>query len=62
MQQFSLWHFGTWLCKTVTAQPQVDGDHGRIETRTATVSTDIKWLQDAHRWPGRVSTSIVPPA
>ena len=47
---------------TVTAKPDVDGDHGRIETRTATVSTDIKWLQDAHRWPGRVSTSIVPPA
>jgi predicted transposase YbfD/YdcC len=30
----------------------VDGDHGRIETRTATVSTDIGWLQDSHRWPG----------
>jgi predicted transposase YbfD/YdcC len=37
---------------TVTAKPDVDGDHGRIETRTATVSTDIKWLQDAHQWPG----------
>jgi len=30
----------------------VDADHGRIETRTATVSTDIAWLQEAHRWPG----------
>jgi predicted transposase YbfD/YdcC len=28
------------------------GDHGRIETRTATLSTDIKWLQDNHQWPG----------
>ena len=24
----------------------------RIETRTAMVSTDIGWLQEAHRWPG----------
>jgi predicted transposase YbfD/YdcC len=30
----------------------VDGDHGRIETRTAAVSTDIAWLQDSHQWPG----------
>ena len=30
----------------------VDADHGRIETRTATVSTDIDWLQDDHHWPG----------
>lgn len=35
-----------------TAEPAVDADHGRIETRTATVSTDIGWLQDGHRWPG----------
>ena len=34
------------------AQPVVDGDHGRIETRTATVSTDIAWLQEQHGWPG----------
>ena len=26
--------------------------HGRIETRTATVSRDVGWLQDLHRWPG----------
>src|ERR1700691_5807100 len=26
----------------------VDADHGRIETRTATVSTDIGWLQEGH--------------
>ena len=30
----------------------VDADHGRIETRTATVSTDIGWLRDAHHWFG----------
>ena len=30
----------------------VDADHGRIETRTGTVSTDIGWLQEDHQWPG----------
>ena len=30
----------------------VDADHGRIETRTALVSTDIGWLQESHHWPG----------
>jgi predicted transposase YbfD/YdcC len=29
-----------------------DGDHGRIEVRTASVSADIDWLQDIHKWPG----------
>ena len=32
--------------KTITAKPVVEADHGRIETRMATVSTDIEWLQD----------------
>lgn len=36
---------------TTTAQT-VDGDHGRIETRTGTVSTDISWLKEQHEWPG----------
>ena len=30
----------------------VDADHGRIETRTGSVCTDIGWLQDLHKWPG----------
>jgi len=30
----------------------VDGDHGRIETRTAMVSSDVSWLQENHQWPG----------
>ena len=30
----------------------VDADHGRIETRHATVCTDIGWLQERHNWPG----------
>jgi predicted transposase YbfD/YdcC len=38
--------------EVATAKPAVDGDHGRIETRTATVSTDIGWLQALHDWPG----------
>jgi predicted transposase YbfD/YdcC len=38
--------------QTTSAKPVVDGDHGRIETRTATVSTDIVWLQQQHDWPG----------
>jgi predicted transposase YbfD/YdcC len=35
-----------------TAPPTVEGDHGRIETRVATVSTAIGWLQEHHQWPG----------
>ena len=30
----------------------VDADNGRIETRVATVSSDIAWLQHDHKWPG----------
>ncbi|MGC8477441.1 MAG: ISAs1 family transposase, partial [Acetobacteraceae bacterium] len=30
----------------------VDADHGRIETRTATVSSDIGWLANTQKWPG----------
>jgi predicted transposase YbfD/YdcC len=40
------------VSKVSTAKPDVDADHGRIETRTATVSSDIKWLCEAHGWPG----------
>jgi predicted transposase YbfD/YdcC len=29
----------------------VDNDHGRIETRTSLVSTEIEGLQKKHRWP-----------
>jgi predicted transposase YbfD/YdcC len=38
--------------KSATAQPVVEADHGRIETRTATVSTEIDWLQKQHQLPG----------
>jgi len=52
-------YFDDPASKTVTAEPQVDGDHSRIETRTATVSTDIKWLQDNHQWPGLAAIAKV---
>jgi predicted transposase YbfD/YdcC len=39
-------------CKASTAMRLVEADHGRIETRTATVSTEIDWLQKEHPWPG----------
>lgn len=46
-------------CKARTTEPVVDADHGRIETRTATVSTDIAWLQEDHHWPGLVAIGKV---
>jgi predicted transposase YbfD/YdcC len=39
-------------CNAATSKPAVEADHGRIETRTATVSADIAWLQEVHQWPG----------
>ena len=52
-------YFDDPASKTTTAKPVVEGDHGRIETRTATVSTDIKWLQDDHQWPGLTAIAKV---
>jgi len=37
----------------------VDADHGRIETRTATVATKIDWLQEDHHWPGLAAVGKV---
>ena len=37
---------------TVSRDKSVDGDHGRIETRTVTVVHDVAWLQERHKWPG----------
>lgn len=42
----------------VSTAQTVDGDHGRIETRTATVTSDIGWLAD-HQWPGLVAIGKV---
>ena len=37
----------------------VDGEHGRIETRTTTVIHDVEWLQKRHDWPGLKALVIV---
>ena len=36
----------------ISQDTTVDGDHGRIETRTTTVIDDVAWLQKRHDWPG----------
>lgn len=38
--------------KLAVSASTLDGDHGRIETRTAMLSTDVAWLQEHHDWPG----------
>ena len=37
---------------TIRRHQTVDGDHGRIETRTTTVIHDVGWLRERHKWPG----------
>ena len=37
----------------------VDGDHGRIETRSITVFHDIAWLRERHGWPGLTAVVMV---
>ena len=36
----------------VSHHQTVDGDHGRIETRSYTAFHDIDWLKERHGWPG----------
>lgn len=36
---------------TISRDETVDGDHGRIETRTTTVVHDVGWLRERHAWP-----------
>ncbi len=43
----------------VSRDQTVDGDHGRIETRTTTVIHDVAWLQERHRWPGLAAIVVV---
>lgn len=43
----------------ISRDETVDGDHGRIETRTTTVLHDVDWLQKRHDWPGLKSVVIV---
>jgi len=43
----------------ISQDTTVDGDHGRIETRTTTVIHDVKWLQERHEWPGLKAVVMV---
>jgi predicted transposase YbfD/YdcC len=42
-----------------TREQTVDGDHGRIETRTITVIHDVDWLRERHNWPGLNAVVVV---
>jgi predicted transposase YbfD/YdcC len=44
---------------TVSRHETVDGDHGRVETRTITVIHDVDWLQKRHDWPGLKGVVII---
>jgi predicted transposase YbfD/YdcC len=44
---------------TISTDRTVDGDHGRIETRTITAFHDVAWLQERHDWPGLKSFVMV---
>jgi len=44
---------------SISRHETVDGDHGRIETRTTTVIHDVGWLQERHHWPGLKGVVIV---
>ena len=44
---------------TISRDETVDGDHGRIETRTTTVIHDVDWLQERHDWPGLKAVAMV---
>jgi predicted transposase YbfD/YdcC len=44
---------------TISRHETVDGDHGRIETRTITVIHDVDWLQQRHDWPGLKGVVII---
>ena len=43
----------------ISRDQTVDGDHGRIETRTTTVIHDVAWLQKRHDWPGLKAVVMV---
>jgi predicted transposase YbfD/YdcC len=45
--------------KLSVSDSMVDADHGRIETRTSMLSTDIAWLQEDHHWPGLAAVGKV---
>ena len=44
---------------TISRDTTVDGDHGRIETRTTTVIHDVASLLERHDWPGLKAVIVV---
>lgn len=44
---------------TVSRHETLEKSHGRIETRTVTVTDNIAWLQEIHDWPGLRSIVMV---
>ena len=44
---------------SVTRMETIDGDHGRIETRTVTAMHDLNWLRQRHDWPGLTALAMV---
>ena len=44
---------------TISRHETIDGDHGRVETRTTTVIHDVDWLQKRHAWPGLNGVVII---
>jgi predicted transposase YbfD/YdcC len=44
---------------TISRNQTVDGDHGRIETRTTTVIHDAEWRRERHDWPGLKSIVMI---
>jgi predicted transposase YbfD/YdcC len=43
----------------ISREQTLDGDHGRIETRTITVIHDVGWLRQRHNWPGLNAVVVV---
>jgi predicted transposase YbfD/YdcC len=43
----------------ISRKQTVDGDHGRIETRTITVIHNVEWLRKRHNWPALNAVLVV---
>ena len=44
---------------TISQDTTIDGNHGRLETRTTTVIHNVKWLQHRHAWPALKAVVVV---
>ena len=50
---------GDFADTKITRETTVDGDHGRIETRTTTVINGVDRVQERHGWPGLKAVVMV---